>query len=103
MKYQGLRLFNNQQLISKPSLTQNSTTNGSLIQSTMKAELVSYKESFEGIISSFQDRLPYSEAMVHQWINEWNRYKDYLRVPALPREKNAEEKSIKKVTRPTLA
>lgn len=64
-KYQGLRLFDN--------LERNSTAK-------TPVSMVEYKEDFEGIISSYIDRLPFSERMYHQWVEEWDQYKSYIRV-----------------------
>lgn len=53
---------------------------------TMKApapRLKNYAKNFEGIIMSHQDRIPFSESMYNMWIQEWNRYKDYLKVPTI--------------------
>ena len=75
--YQGLRLFAN--------MAKNGTDKSALgqfdsHQETINTGLVEYNENFKGIISSYEDRIPYSANMAKTMIKEWNKYKSYLKV-----------------------
>mgnify|MGYP006899676212 FL=1 len=52
-------------------------------------EVISYKESFGGVIKSFEDRIPFNEHLYSEIIDEWNKYKSFLMVA-----KPVEEESL---------
>lgn len=40
-----------------------------------------YDKSYSGIINSYIDRFPWSQKATHEIIEEWSKYKDFLKVP----------------------
>lgn len=42
-------------------------------------KIVSYPESFEGIILSFADVYPFDDVLYEEVKKEWEKYADYLR------------------------
>ena len=43
-------------------------------------EIISYPETFEGIILSFADRYPFNKDMYHEMLSIWDEHKSTIRV-----------------------
>ena len=43
-------------------------------------KVIEYPETFEGVISSYADRYPFTPELYWQVKNEWDKHKDSLRV-----------------------
>ena len=70
--------------------------------SAVSTSIVEYPESFQGIIYSYVDRVPYSENMVKTMIAEWNKYKNYLKVePVAVAKTLAQAGPVHKLTAPS--
>merc|ERR1719379_1469870 len=54
---------------------------------------VGYEKSYSGQINSYIDRFPWSQKMTHEIITEWEKYKDFLKVPDPVKEAKLKEET----------
>ena len=69
----GLRLFSN--ILKKSDISKENVEEDNSVP-----ELVTYPETFQGLIYSFADRMPFSTKLYNNMIQEWKAHSESLRV-----------------------